>query len=1225
MRIEMIRFENLNSLAGEWCIDLTQPAFVQEGIFAIIGPTGAGKTTLLDAICLALYGRTPRLKTVSQSENDIMSRQTGSCFAEVTFSTPGGRYRCYWGQKRAHNKADGKLQQTFQELVDAATNQVLHKGQRSVARALDELVGMDFEQFTRAILLAQGSFAAFLQAPAAERAPILENITGTAIYSDISMAVHRRRQQMQESLKGIRQTLDGLALLDPEAEARLQQAEAEQQAASQTQEDRQNQLQAQLDWLQQVQTLTEQLETLSQQAEAADQALQDFSPQGESLMRARQALELQGAHTTLQHQRQSLQALQDELDETLAREPELATGWQTAETAQATADTALTAARSAQHETLQLVQKLRELSLLLHARAEPLAASTSALDAAQAEAEAQRQTLTDWQQEQRQAQADADQVKGWLAEHVADAGLAMVLPGLQLELEQAQQALQTAASLREQQQQNAERLQALAAELQTQSEAHSLAQAEFTALQASCEQLQSQLESACGGQSLSALRQALGGLQTQLSERQQQLHQLTQLQDSEVALAETQAKHGALTAELQTLSTAGEALLAEATASKEALASAQAAWQAAERIADFAQARAELQAGEPCPLCGSAEHPYLATAPVRPKSASADHLQQLQTHHEALHERVRAHEKQQARSEQALKQALEQVEAGQSRCAQQQQALQLHLSRAGEADALALDSASLQQMLMAALADQTLHLQAAETQLSTAEELSQQWQAGQSALSTQKDSLHQLEQALQQARHSHDQGALEQRQMEERLVQLETVQAARQDALTAALAPLGLAFDADAAETLLADLQARQQAWQTQRQAQEKLQQQLERLSDRLELASSQLALQEAAVQTAEATWQACQQAHQALLEQQAALGADADADTLEARALAQVEQAEAAAEASREALSAARQAHQQHQTHAEGLRERLSQQQVARDTAEAAFVRALASSVLQDEADYLAAWLPEAERQRLAEAGEALQAAAQQAQTALSTTRQGLAETRAQALSEASAESLAQALTEARAAYAALQQQLGALRQQLAEQADRRRQQAEQASAYAALQAESSHWEALHGLIGSADGKRYRSFAQGLTLDLMITEANRQLQKMSERYLLTRADARSLELCVMDHDQAGEIRSTRNLSGGESFVVSLALALGLSEMASQKVQVDSLFLDEGFGTLDDNALEMALEALSGLQRTGKLVGVISHVKSLKERIHTQIRVQPISGGRSRLRLPTGR
>ena len=164
--------------------------------------------------------------------------------------------------------------------------------------------------------------------------------------------------------------------------------------------------------------------------------------------------------------------------------------------------------------------------------------------------------------------------------------------------------------------------------------------------------------------------------------------------------------------------------------------------------------------------------------------------------------------------------------------------------------------------------------------------------------------------------------------------------------------------------------------------------------------------------------------------------------------------------------------------------------------------------------------------------------------------------------------------------------------------------------------------WDKLHALIGSADGKKYRNFAQGLTFEVMVSHANRQLCKMSDRYLLLRDQQEPLELNVVDTYQAGEIRSTRNLSGGESFLVSLALALGLSKMASQKVRVDSLFLDEGFGTLDDEALETALSALAGLHQDGKLIGIISHVSALKEKISTQITISPISGGRSTLMGP---
>ena len=203
------------------------------------------------------------------------------------------------------------------------------------------------------------------------------------------------------------------------------------------------------------------------------------------------------------------------------------------------------------------------------------------------------------------------------------------------------------------------------------------------------------------------------------------------------------------------------------------------------------------------------------------------------------------------------------------------------------------------------------------------------------------------------------------------------------------------------------------------------------------------------------------------------------------------------------------------------------------------------------------------------------------------------------------------------------LQESITALRHELTQNSTFKDRIKEKQSAVDTQKKECNRWQKLHSLIGSADGKKYRNFAQGLTFELMLSHANQRLEKMTDRYLLIRDMEQPLALNVVDNYQAGEIRSTKNLSGGEGFIVSLALALGLSNMASRKVRVDSLFLDEGFGTLDEEALESALETLSGLRQDGKLIGIISHVRALKERINTQINVTPATGGRSTLSGPS--
>ena len=155
--------------------------------------------------------------------------------------------------------------------------------------------------------------------------------------------------------------------------------------------------------------------------------------------------------------------------------------------------------------------------------------------------------------------------------------------------------------------------------------------------------------------------------------------------------------------------------------------------------------------------------------------------------------------------------------------------------------------------------------------------------------------------------------------------------------------------------------------------------------------------------------------------------------------------------------------------------------------------------------------------------------------------------------------------------------------------------------------------------MIGSADGNKFAKFAQGITLDQLISLANNHLSVLSSRYELQRSTEQKqlLEIEACESFQGNVIRPASTLSGGESFIVSLALALGLSELASQKIAIDSLFLDEGFGTLDEDSLETALNALNLLQSSGKMVGVISHVEALKERIPLQIKVVPKGDGTS--------
>ena len=225
MKILSIRFKNINSLKDEWKVDFTRSPFSENGLFAITGSTGAGKTTLLDVICLALYHCTPRIKTVSQKTNELMTRGTAECFAEVEFEVKNVAYRAFWSQRRARNKTTGALQAPQVELVDVANEKILCSKVNEKNAQVEALTGLDFARFTKSMMLSQGQFAAFLNADANARAELLEELTGTEIYGLISEKTHEHYTTTKQQLAEHKAHAAGVMLLD---EATITQLKSEQ-------------------------------------------------------------------------------------------------------------------------------------------------------------------------------------------------------------------------------------------------------------------------------------------------------------------------------------------------------------------------------------------------------------------------------------------------------------------------------------------------------------------------------------------------------------------------------------------------------------------------------------------------------------------------------------------------------------------------------------------------------------------------------------------------------------------------------------------------------------------------------------------------------------------------------------------------------------------------------------------------------------------------------------
>ncbi|MGL4854397.1 MAG: AAA family ATPase, partial [Lentisphaeria bacterium] len=289
MKIQKLRFKNIASLNGSWEIDFTTPDYTDNGIFGIFGPTGSGKTTILDAICLAIYGKTPRLDKLSQSSNEIMSRHTGECFAAVIYQTEQGSFQSFWSQSRARGKADGALQTPKCELTDLTKNKIITTKLSEIEQATIKVVGLDFQQFTKSIMLSQGEFAAFIKANENERSSILEKLTGTEIYGEISKLVSSKKLEESRKLDQKMSALDSLLLPSSDEIANIH---AENQLLQEKIKNLENEKilnDHTIAWLNKIDELTNLQKNAQQKIEQTKQANLQFLPQKQQLENALKA------------------------------------------------------------------------------------------------------------------------------------------------------------------------------------------------------------------------------------------------------------------------------------------------------------------------------------------------------------------------------------------------------------------------------------------------------------------------------------------------------------------------------------------------------------------------------------------------------------------------------------------------------------------------------------------------------------------------------------------------------------------------------------------------------------------------------------------------------------------------------------------------------------------------------------------------------------------------
>ncbi|MES0870644.1 AAA family ATPase [Pseudovibrio sp. SCP19] len=1241
MRILAVRGENLASLAAPFEIDLEQEPLDGAGLFAITGETGAGKSTLLDALCLALFGQCPRLSAAGSSDSvpdvagadlketnprTVLTRGAASGFAEADFiGADGTGYRARWTVRRARNKASGRLQNVERSLVRIEDNAAVESGIKQVDAAVEERLGLTYDQFKRTVLLAQGDFDAFLKANDNERAALLEKVTGTQRYRDISKQIFQRFSEAKDAVGKLEEKSDVAGLLEDEERTALvgEQGELEKQSAS---------VQSDMD------AIAKSLGHLQK----LDEAKTKLASAHDEFVALKARHENAQAKRDLKAQFERIKSLEPVNQRVVDAERDVAGTRATAEKSLVMLEAARTDLAAKDEQAKQADALFNELEAEL-TKLTPEWSAAEQLDTKLGELETEGKQL---RERSDAANLDAKQAEDALAAHTKSLE---EQKALQATVKEQMARLSATKVLKERRDslfadleeydrvqialsKDAERLVEMRKRENELTEIQSKLSAELAQFASDLDGCESDVASKKGEISALGANDARKSME-QLSAFRQRAEKLQETSRNFVKAKRNKQAESAtwqkLVDQMEGLQEAKEKATRELTFRDEALEKAR----GLSTLAEAAQGdqvkllRAGLVEDAPCPVCGSDDHPV----DTQEGRAALDALfgdvflqrKEAEEARTAAQRNLSDIERELAACEASKKNALEQAERFEAETtafeADAQQ--QWSLLAAPFVLSFALDALlETPELLDTVLAQVTSKADALRAVLVQDDEL--------------RKELEQLETKLRELRDAHKKAAGDQAGKAEEVssikVELSGVEGRHNEnsearlrleqRLSETLLAGGMVFGSlgDELPALKVSLQDRISTW-------EQLEQQEGTTS--------------AALQSLEQKTSGLSERHGGL----AKTAADLQGQLEKLRALHQERFAERKLLLGGMATGAHRAAFTEKHSNA---KECIKNASNAHSNAKAEFGRAeaglaaakdaeaKAGAALIDCAERLNAELAglgltkdayDGLRERSAHELEALLAelkalddAYVAAQTAVSTWEKELAAVQAEPLPDKLQPELSSQLEATKQALSELQVKRGVLSEKLRVDAEAR----EKAQQIMGLLLEAKEtaktWGAISEAIGSADGSKFQKVAQGVTLDLLVELANKQLHQLKPRYQLKRADF-GLGIFVIDRDMGDTPRSTRSLSGGERFLISLSLALALSGLEGRQSFVDTLFIDEGFGSLDAESLDLAIDALEMLQGQGRKVGVISHVEALKDRIPVQVQVVRQGAGRSRV------
>ena len=1235
MKILSIKGENIASLP-HFDIDFTQPPLNEAGIFAITGKTGAGKSTILDALCVALFDKTPRLEKAQTSVNingvqqkdtrNLLRRGTGKGMVEVVFlGQDSQKYRARWQVWRAHEKPNGNLQESEHLLYLFGEENPITRSKTETKNRIRQVLGLQFEQFTRAVLLAQGDFTAFLKAGRNEKSALLEKLTGTEIYASISQNIYLKTQEATAEYQRLQDRAGEYRLLSEEEVAELQQHISEVQASvSKLQEEQerikkeQQQQQALIKQYQAVEEAEKRLQRLQEQWEQA-QGRKSFLQKLEQVQKARgffQKLE------ELQQQEQALKAKIQEQRQQIALNRE---AQEKAQSSKTKAQEALKSTREAQEKATPQLQEAQTLDHQLRFIREKLEERGKSSQKAQNLLKKQEEEWKAQQANLTQASADREQARIWLKEREPKKPIAENFQTIEAQLGSAQQQLEEQKRLAQQEKKLGQSLEKGKQELKQASEnLEKIRQQrrQFSTQTEECRQKAQKLD-------LNHLRERLDKQQQALALTDKSISQYDALADQQAEVEKQQEKQAEISRnievkrqELQKLETA----LPQQRAEEETLAKQlrEAELATAQNVEDL---RSGLEEEKPCPVCGSVHHPYSQgeTPPSRQHldqlkkqwEEKSNELQEKESHIRALKELIPLREQEGAQVQQELNEAL-------SRRSELREAWQTS-PFAHQVPEQELPSAWLSKQ-KDKLEKELASIREQEQQ---GRKLQEAWEVLRQQLETATEEENRQSQALTTLQARVEQ---EQYQHEQLLKQAKTAKEAL-DTCQNSLQPF---FEASTRwfENWQRDPQgfisrARKFAenWNAKQQQLSDRELEVQQLTQSLETAArDKKQAQEQAYQEQEA-YQKIQKELSQERQKRNQLFEGKSVETVQQQWKRQLEQAQDQVDQASGQLQRAEVRLKEAQTELKATEGQQEQTQKSQKEAQQALekwqkqqehtIAQLSRAELAELLDYSEDFIKEEKRffEELKEWEVSQKATLKERKQVLESLpkvpidEEALAETRRK-------------LEERKKAHEELQGQLQESQFKLKEHEQNQSRLAELQAEKQAAKENAEYWEQLDQLLGSSDGAKFQRYMQGYALNILLNYANAQLQFLAPRYRLeTNADITTLGLQVIDRDMGDEPRSVYNLSGGETFLVSLALALGLSAFSSNQMNVESLFIDEGFGTLDTETLGIAMEALERLQSQGRKVGVISHVQEMMERIPVQVSVKKMTGGESRVEI----